>query len=295
VTPFAEAIDVARAKYAAGQVDLAEAVDGVMAVARKEGLDITERAAAALVDVDADTPVSAEVEEGSVAWDDALRWLPTLKAGCARAVIYDPPYAVGTPVRGREDGAAGSVYGPLSFMSRTLRQVRRILMPGGICLIFADSRRMPDLAYIATTSGLRIATTVAWTRNRSGTGGLLRSAWDPILVVARGTPDAVDRAAIPNVINADYELPRKHRYAKPQKLLHGLLERVVREGDLVVDPFAGSRSSKRAAEALGARWIGCDIDPDWADVPPGMDPDRVDGDPELAVDVQGLLPFGQVA
>jgi adenine-specific DNA-methyltransferase len=204
------------------------------------------------------------MDQMNVAWDDALLWLPTIDAGTARAVIFDPPYAVGTPVRGREDGAAGSVYGPLSFMSRALREVTRILMPGGVCLVFADWRRMADLAYIASTVGLRPATTVAWTRSRPGTGGLLRSAWDPILVVARGVPDAIDRAAIANVVNADYELPRKHPYGKPAAVYRHILQRVVRPGDLVVDPFAGSRSSQLAAEELGARWLGCDIDPDWA-------------------------------
>jgi DNA modification methylase len=203
----------------------------------------------------------------SVAWDDALIWLPTLGDGSARAVIFDPPYAVGTPVRGREDGAAGSVFGPLSFMSRALRQVTRILMPGGICLIFADWRRMADLAYVASTVGLRPATTVAWTRNRPGTGGLLRAAWDPILVVARGVPDAIDRAAIPNVVRADYELPRKHPYGKPAEVYRHILQRVIRPGDLVVDPFAGSRSSERAAVDLGGQWLGCDIDPLWTDYP----------------------------
>ena len=33
---------------------------------------------------------------------DALDWLATQEPGSATAVIFDPPYAVGTPVRGRE-------------------------------------------------------------------------------------------------------------------------------------------------------------------------------------------------
>ena len=51
---------------------------------------------------------------------DALDWLAAREPGRATAVIYAPPYAVGSPVRGREDGAAGSVFGPLSFLSRTM-------------------------------------------------------------------------------------------------------------------------------------------------------------------------------
>lgn len=61
---------------------------------------------------------------------DALDWLAAREPQTATAVIYDPPYAVGTPVRGREDGAAGSVSGPLSFMQRTMSLCARALRPG---------------------------------------------------------------------------------------------------------------------------------------------------------------------
>ncbi len=77
---------------------------------------------------------------------DALSWLATQEPGTAAAVIYDPPYAVGTPVRGREDGAAGSVFGPLSFLSRTMALCARALHPGGIVVIFTDYKRMADMA-----------------------------------------------------------------------------------------------------------------------------------------------------
>ena len=56
------------------------------------------------------------VAASSPEWADALEWLDAQPEGETTFVVYDPPYAVGTPVRGREDGAAGSVFGPLSFM-----------------------------------------------------------------------------------------------------------------------------------------------------------------------------------
>jgi hypothetical protein len=62
---------------------------------------------------------------------DALDWLAAQEPGTATAVIYDPPYAVGSPVRGREDGAAGSVSGPLSFMQRTMALCALALRPAG--------------------------------------------------------------------------------------------------------------------------------------------------------------------
>lgn len=195
---------------------------------------------------------------------DALDWLAGRGPGEAALIVFDPPYAVGTPVRGREDGAAGSVFGPLTFMSRTLTQAARVLRPGGVCMIFADWRRMPDLAYVATTVGLRASTCVAWTRKRPGTGGVFRSAWDPILLASRGTADAIDRAAIRNVIEADYPTKRRHPYEKPAAVFRHTMSRICRPGDLVLDPFAGSGVSGAVAAELGLRWAGCDIDPAFA-------------------------------
>lgn len=195
---------------------------------------------------------------------DALEWLKSRQDEQATVAIYDPPYAVGTPVRGREDGAAGSVFGPLSFMTRTLELTAKTIRPGGIVAIFADWRRMSDLGYIASTVGLRPAACLSWTRKRPGTGGLFRSSWDPILIVARGTPDAIDRAAVRNVIEADYATKRSHPYGKPPEVFRHIFPRICRPGDLVRDPFAGSGVSGQVASELGLRWEGCDIDPQFA-------------------------------
>jgi site-specific DNA-methyltransferase (adenine-specific) len=205
---------------------------------------------------------------------DAGEWLARWRDGCAKAVIMDPPYAVGTPVRGREDGAAGSVFSPFEHLHRWLAQCTRVVMPGGIVIVFSDWRRMADMGYLCSISGLRPATTVAWIRKRPGTGGLLRASWDPVLIAARGVPGAVDRAAVRNVVEtfegcdvveADYPVPRLHPYGKPSKVTTHILSRVGREGDLVLDPFAGIGSSRASALDLGLRWAGCDIDAAFAE------------------------------
>jgi site-specific DNA-methyltransferase (adenine-specific) len=234
---------------------------------------------------------------GLIEHADAREWLAAQPAGKARAVCFDPPYAVGTPVRGREDGAAGSVFGPLSFLHRTLTLSARALVPGGTLIAFTDVRRMADTGYVATTAGLRLATCVAWVRTRPGTGGLLRASWDPVMVFARGVPAVVSRAAVrnvviteedsgredfseadfgmedftgeavPAVVEADYERPRRHPYSKPPAVYEHILRRVCRPHDLILDPFAGSGSSRTAAYNLGLDlvWRGCDIDPEYAE------------------------------
>lgn len=131
--------------------------------------------------------------------------------------------------------------------------------------MFADWKRMPDLLYMASISGLRPSTCIAWIRSRPGTGGLFRSAWDPIQIVARGVPRAVDRAAVKNVIEADYDTKRKHPYGKPAKVFREIFARACEPGDLVLDPFAGSGVTEGVALELGLRWAGCDVDPAFAE------------------------------
>ena len=109
------------------------------------------------------TAIPAELGS-AIEYADALDWLAAREPGAATAVIFDPPYAVGSPVRGREDGAAESVSGPLSFVQRTMSLCAQALRPGGIEIIFGDYKRLPDLMYAATTSGLRLSGCVAWVR-----------------------------------------------------------------------------------------------------------------------------------
>jgi len=48
---------------------------------------------------------------------DALDFLARQERGSARVVCFDPPYSRGTPMRGREDSMAGSVYEPFGFLT----------------------------------------------------------------------------------------------------------------------------------------------------------------------------------
>lgn len=196
---------------------------------------------------------------------DALEVLPTLANGSVRAVVLDPPYSM-TPngVRGVDDGAAGASGAPVRLFAESLRETHRLLVDGGVAVIICDWRRVPDLSYLVTLSGLRLTTCLAWTRTTIGTGGLFRSGWDPVLIASRGAPGAIDRAGIPNVIEANPPSERTHPYEKPVRLWAHVLDRL--PAGTVLDPFAGSGSTAEAARLTGRKAILVEADERYCDL-----------------------------
>lgn len=194
---------------------------------------------------------------------DALEILPSLDT--AGIVALDPPYSmVPNSFAGRDDGAAGTSGAPVALLSECLRHTRRLLPDGGVAGVVCDWRRLPDVAYLATLHGLRVATCIAWTRSILGTGGMFRSAWDPMLVLSVGTPVAKDRAGIPNTVHANSPRLGRHPYEKPEALWNRLFARV--SPTTVIDPFAGTGSSALAAAACGHRWIGIEFSTEYCDL-----------------------------
>jgi site-specific DNA-methyltransferase (adenine-specific) len=54
-----------------------------------------------------------------------------------------------------------------------------------------------------------------------------------------------------------------HPTQKPLELVRRLVAAACPPGGLVVDPFAGSGTTLVACEALGRRWLGCELDPGY--------------------------------
>lgn len=57
--------------------------------------------------------------------------------------------------------------------------------------------------------------------------------------------------------------PRVHEFQKPSSLLERFIHIHTNKGDLILDPFAGSGSTLRAAERLERRTMGFDSNPVW--------------------------------
>lgn len=57
-----------------------------------------------------------------------------------------------------------------------------------------------------------------------------------------------------------------HPYRKPLALMERLVEIHTNPGDMIIDPFAGSGTTLKAAKNLRRNAIGVEIDPQWVDI-----------------------------
>lgn len=195
---------------------------------------------------------------------DSRELMQELKADDYGVVVLDPPYfRQPSSVRGIDDGAAGYTPDPVRMWHSTMRESMRLLRDGGVAFVFCDYRAIPDVTYLMALTGMRWTSALAWVRAVPGTGSVFRSAWDPVLVGSRGTPDIVDRSAMINVYAANRPAQVDHPYEKPEGLIGYCASRVAGK---VLDPFMGSGTTLVAAKCLGRRAIGIEIEEHYCEI-----------------------------
>jgi DNA modification methylase len=205
------------------------------------------------------------LRENDIVQGDVLDILQEESSASFDTIFADWPYSQMSPVRGKDNGAAGRIYGPFSFLHRVLQGLHRVAKPGAHLYVFGDWRGIPDTGYALSTSGWFPTTIIAWDKCYVGTGGFWRSSWDPIWFATKGPADHRTDRALPNVIRVAADRTRgRHPAQKPEGLWSRLCEPSVVKGSRVLDAFAGSGSSRQPVRDNQGFWYGIDIDPEYA-------------------------------
>ncbi|MBI3725992.1 site-specific DNA-methyltransferase [bacterium] len=92
-------------------------------------------------------------------------------------------------------------------------------------------------------------------------GGARPERWRPNPLGARPR----DVIEVPLLANGTRE-KTAHPTQKPVQLIRKFVLASSREGDLVVDPFAGSGTTALVCETSGRRWLACELDARWCKV-----------------------------
>lgn len=213
---------------------------------------------------------------------DAIAEMARLKTGSVDLVVADPPYNLGKDFGNGSDARDWSAYA--DFTRAWAVEAVRALKPSGSLYVFMGIRFIARLyAILEAELGLTCNGWICWhyTQGMGRTRGFSPRHED-ILYFVRGRDFTfnLDAVRVPqkyfrrrnNMAGANpgdvWQFSHVHycaaeRKPHPTQKPEALIERIVRSssnpGDLVLDPFVGSGTTARVAQALGRRCIGIDI------------------------------------
>jgi hypothetical protein len=210
----------------------------------------------------------------------------------ARMCFTDPPYgchiAGFVSTRGHREfvRASGELdhSGLITFFGSFCSAIGDHVDAGAVIELCIDWRSAPLLMQAASAVFGDMINLAVWVKDRAGMGSFLRSQHELILIYAM--PGAKPRNNVelgkhgrnrtnvwkyPSAMSfrhsgAEGDLLEGHPTPKPKDLVADAIADCTARGDVVLDPFLGSGSTLIAAEKVGRRCFGLDLDPVYVDL-----------------------------
>ena len=184
-------------------------------------------------------------------------------------LLTDPPYGMSYQSGRRTTSAkkppiANDNGDALALLRDVLTEAYARMADDATAFVFTGWRDEPAFREVVEAAGFEIKGSLVWVKGNHGTGDLIGSfapKHERILHAVKGAPKLRARPA--DVLFGKDAQDSDHPTEKPRDLLRQLIEATTDEGDVVVDPFAGSGSTLLEAHAMGREVWGCEIDAHW--------------------------------
>lgn len=211
--------------------------------------------------------------------------------GAVDAAFLDPPYNVringhaNAKGRHREFAMASGEMTTAAFrtfLAETLGACAAVSRPGAVHFVCMDWRHMDDVSAACAPLYDELLNICVWNKSNAGMGSLYRSKHEMVFVYrvpgathynavelgkhGRNRTNVWDYASVNSMRGSRREDLALHPTVKPVAMVADAICDVTRQGDLVLDIFLGSGTSLIAAERVGRRFRGVDIDPLYVDV-----------------------------
>lgn len=184
-----------------------------------------------------------------------------------------------------------------TFLTDTLGACAKVSRDGAVHFVCMDWRHMDDVT--ASVAGIYddLLNICVWNKSNAGMGSLYRSKHEMVFVYrvgrsshtnnvelgkhGRNRTNVWDYASVNSMRGSRREDLALHPTVKPVAMVADAYCDVTRQGDLVLDIFLGSGTSLIAAERVGRRFRGLDIDPAYVDLAMQRWTDLTGKEPEL--------------
>jgi len=225
----------------------------------------------------ADLPATAsDVLADRASWyvhcGDCRELLPLLPDGSADALVWDPPWGVGKAYgEMREANEAESYWAWLEpIYQLALSKVK----PGGLVAIWQTQRYLP---YLWRWFGQFHLFVVAKNFIGLNKGVIIQYAWEPVVMFykAGGEPLSPAKqkrsldwfvANTARTVTFSQRPESAHTCPRPLDAVLHIIQNFAAVGGVILDPTAGSGTTGVAALRSGRRFIGCEINPKWAEL-----------------------------
>jgi DNA methylase len=207
------------------------------------------------------------------------------------AAFLDPPYNVRIGGHAVAAGshrefamASGEMTEPefRSFLADTLGAAAHCSRDGAVHFVCMDWRHMDSVSTVGHTVYGELLNLCVWNKSNAGMGSLYRSKHELVFVYrvgsaphlnmvelgkhGRNRTNVWDYASVNSMRGSRRQDLALHPTVKPTGLVADAIQDVTRRCDLVLDLFLGSGTTLMAAERIGRRFRGLDIDPAYVDV-----------------------------
>jgi DNA modification methylase len=225
---------------------------------------------------------------------EGASFLALLRSERAQMVFADPPYNVRIHghatghgrIRHREFAMAAGELDAVeftSFLTRCCAHMAKFSIDGSIHFVCMDWRHVSELLEAGRLAYTEFKNICVWVKNNGGLGSLYRSKHEFVVVFKNGTAShrnnvelgryGRDRTnvweyACANTFSRQSDegnLAALHPTIKPVAMVADAMLDCSARGDLVLDPFLGSGTTLIAAERVGRRCCGLEIDPLYVD------------------------------
>ncbi|MHC4050454.1 site-specific DNA-methyltransferase [Bradyrhizobium sp. 25ACV] len=222
---------------------------------------------------------------------DHSDWARLMGSDRARMLIADGPYNVQISttlgrgkIKHREFAVASGEMSPVEFtdfLTRWMRLAAQFSHDGSLHFAFVDWRHIGEMHNAGHAVFGPLQNLVVWNKTNAGQGSFYRSQHELIFVYKNGDGPHLNNVELgrhgrnrSNVWTyAGVNTFRKdrlddltvHPTVKPVALIADAIKDCTRRGDLVLDPFLGSGTTLLAAERVGRKAYGLEIDPLYVD------------------------------
>jgi DNA modification methylase len=209
----------------------------------------------------------------------------------AAVVFADPPYNI--PIAGNVSGL-GAIHhrdfamacGEMNqeeytaFLTQACSLLARYSVDGALNFICMDWRHMDELLAAGRSVYTELKNLCVWVKNHTGMGTLYRSRHELVFVFKHGRASHCNNVQLgrygrdrtnvwlypsPRTPTEEGKLLALHPTVKPVGLVADAILDCSARGDIVLDGFLGSGTTLIAAERIGRRCFGLEIDPLYVD------------------------------